>query len=175
MRQRRQTVRRTVILACIATLVVGASSLAPTAAAPRCYPTNRFVVVTGGMVRDTLTRLMWQQDGSSKRSTSCGGADDLTCTRDEAKAYCTSLTLGGFSDWRLPTMKELCSIVDLRVGGLAQPLIDLTAFPNTPGEAYWTSTPRGSATSEYGWYVDFYSGSAISNQVQVYNRVRCVR
>ena len=33
-------------------------------AALRCYPTNRFVVLAGGLVSDTLTNLVWQQQAS---------------------------------------------------------------------------------------------------------------
>ncbi len=33
-------------------------------------------------------------------------------TWEEALAYCEGLTLGDHSDWRLPTIKELNSIVD---------------------------------------------------------------
>lgn len=44
--------------------------------APRCYPISRFVELTGGLVRDTLTELVWQQDGSGTR---CSGSGNSTC------------------------------------------------------------------------------------------------
>jgi len=155
------------------TVLLAAWPFGPTAAAPQCYPTNRFVVLTGGMVEDTLTRLVWQQDGSGPRA-GCSGVDGLTCTWAEAKAYCAGLAtskFGGHSDWRLPTVKELRSIVDYR---MASRTIDQTAFPNTPAERFWTSSPYG-GSSGYAWDVDFYYGSSDFYGVGHRIWVRCVR
>ncbi len=54
-----------------------------------------------GTVTDTSTGLMWQQAGSSN-----------SMTWEQALAYCEGLNLGGYTDWRLPTIKELYSLVD---------------------------------------------------------------
>ena len=43
---------------------------------------------------------------------------------------CGSLNLGGYSDWRLPTKKELMSIVDYSIP-YPGPTINTTYFPNT--------------------------------------------
>ena len=55
-------------------------------------------------VEDYDTGLVWQDNYDSK-----------TITRDwqGAKDYCQGLTLAGSSNWRLPTIKELQSIVDM--------------------------------------------------------------
>ena len=52
-----------------------------------------------GTVTDLVTGLMWQQDPGAK------------LTFDQAAAGASSLTLGGYSDWRLPTIKELYSLI----------------------------------------------------------------
>jgi len=52
-----------------------------------------------GTVSDLVTGLMWQQDPGNKK------------TFDEAVAGAASLNLGGYSDWRLPTIKELYSLI----------------------------------------------------------------
>ena len=52
-------------------------------------------------VTDNVTGLIWQQED-----------DDVTKTWEEALAYCETLTLAGPTDWRLPDIKELMSIVD---------------------------------------------------------------
>ena len=167
--------RRSLIIAWIMTVLLAAWPFGPTAAAPQCYPTNRFVVLTGGMVEDTLTRLVWQQDGSGPRA-GCSGVDGLTCTWAEAKAYCAGLAtskFGGYSDWRLPTVKELRSIVDYRVAAPG-PTIDQTAFPNTPAERFWTSSPRAGSSGD-AWFVNFNDGRSNYDDVGNGSRVRCVR
>jgi hypothetical protein len=53
-----------------------------------------------GTVTDNVTALMWQQDPGEKM------------TYAEAVAAADSFSLGGYGDWRLPTIKELYSIID---------------------------------------------------------------
>lgn len=61
---------------------------------------KRFCGNGDATVTDTPTRLMWQQeDDGQERS------------YDEAQSYCGSLMLAGHSDWRLPSLQELSSIV----------------------------------------------------------------
>ncbi|MEM7345663.1 MAG: DUF1566 domain-containing protein [Chloroflexota bacterium] len=52
-----------------------------------------------GTVTDLNTGLMWQQDPGAKM------------TYNQALANAESLTLGGYDDWRLPTIKELYSLI----------------------------------------------------------------
>jgi len=159
--------RRRTYSACTLVLAVVAWPLAPPAASPRCYPTTRFVVLSGGLVRDTLTQLVWQRDGSGTR-TGCSGSGSLTCTWAEANSYCSSLGSG----FRVPTVKELNSLVDLTVTSGA--MINQDAFPSTPAEWFWTSSPYA-GLSGFAWYVHFHSGFVTTNGVGFNYRVRCVR
>lgn len=59
-----------------------------------------YVANGDGTVTDLVTGLMWQQDYSGKMSYS------------EAVAMAGSFELAGHSDWRLPTIKELYSLID---------------------------------------------------------------
>ncbi len=52
-----------------------------------------------GTVTDEVTGLMWQQDPGAKK------------TFDEAVSGASSSTLAGYDDWRLPTIKELYSLI----------------------------------------------------------------
>src|SRR5512139_1692809 len=52
-----------------------------------------------GIVRDNVTGLEWQQ-----------GNAPGNYTWQHAMDYCDNLNLGGYYDWRLPTVKELCSL-----------------------------------------------------------------
>ena len=58
---------------------------------------------------------------------------------DEAIAYCTALRLDGKSDWRLPTLAELQTIVVPD----NYPTIDMTVFPQAVVSIYWSSEKKG--------------------------------
>ncbi len=63
---------------------------------------------------------------------------------------------GGHSDWRLPTKKELESLVET---GCANPAINTTLFPNTPSSWNWNSTPLNAAYPANAWFVAFDYGN----------------
>jgi hypothetical protein len=79
--------------------------------------------------------------------------------------------LCGVSDWRLPTRKELLSIVD---NGRYKPAIDTSYFPNTPAAYYWSSSPYADQAGS-AWQVYFHYGEAYSNDKGQGNQVRLVR
>ena len=101
-----------------------------------------FVDNGNGTVSDTSTGLMWQQD--TARDTE-GNYDPMTW--EEALAYCESRTIGGHTDWRLPTIKELRSLVDYTQ---YDPAIDKVRFPNTVSSYYWSSTTYASIPTTPG-------------------------
>jgi hypothetical protein len=140
-------------------LVLGLSiwTLGQAEAGPRCYPKTRFVVSTDGLVTDTLTNLVWQQQVSSGQMTWA-----------KATNHCSS----GF---RLPTIKELTSIVDLTV--TSGPTIDQTAFPGTAASYFWTSS-QWAGDPGYAWSVSFDSsedGGVVDLPMGSIAWVRCVR
>ena len=129
---------------------------------------DHYVVSADGLtVTDTRTGLVWQRDGSGSRP-NC--VENPYCMWPEAQAYCAGLTLDG-SGWRLPTLTELPSIADFTVAG---PAINQIAFPNTPAEVFWTSSPYA-GSSGYAWLGSFNYGGAESADVSNSYRVRCVR
>jgi len=122
---------------------------------------NAFVDNGDGTVTDTSTVLMWQQE------TAPGGYN-----WEQALAYCENLSLGGHSDWRLPTVKELRSLVDY---SQYAPAIDTTFFPNTVSSShYWSSTTDAASTSG-AWDVYFYDGGGHWRYKSDGNYVRAVR
>lgn len=80
-------------------------------------------VPMGAVVRDTVTGLMWQR----------GDGGEMTWA--QAKRYCDTLTLGGFTDWRLPSGHEAFSIHELSHGNPALPDV----FERTQAEYWWSS------------------------------------
>jgi hypothetical protein len=114
-----------------------------------------------GTVTDNVTELMWQQL-----------TPPMNYTEPESLAYCASLRIAGYSDWRLPSVIELVSIVDT---GTYNPSIDSTFFPGTSAVGfYWSSTQfAGDPGSMWGVY--FNNGYSDYNDMSIAYSVRCVR
>jgi hypothetical protein len=123
------------------------------------YPPS-YTVNSDGTVTDNNTFLVWQQ------------ADDgIQHAWNEAVSYCENLSLGGHSDWRLPSRMELASIVDY---GRFSPAVDSAPFLNTKAFSYWSSTEYPS-DSTYAWFVNFYDGAANDQFKYAASYTRCVR
>ena len=65
-------------------------------------------------------------------------------------------SLGGKDDWRLPTIKELSTLVDSSIP-YPGPTINTSYFPDTVASDYWSSTTFATIL-DYAWNVDFYYG-----------------
>ncbi len=114
------------------------------------------------VVRDNVTRLEWQQ------VTAPG-----TYTWQAAINYCNNLTLGGHGDWRLPTIKELATLVDSSIS-YPGPTINTTYFSDTGSEHYWSSTTFADDT-KYAWQLYFDFGNVNNGSKESVNYVRAVR
>lgn len=95
-----------------------------------------------GSVTDNTTGLIWQQTAASNM------------TWAQALSYCAALNVGGHTDWRLPSVKELRSLAD---NSRINPAIDTTYFPNAPASWYWSGT-TGAYQTSHAWIVNFYFG-----------------
>jgi hypothetical protein len=113
-----------------------------------------------GTVTDTSTGLMWRQTHSSS-----------AMTWEQALAYCEDMNFAGYTDWRLPTIKELRSLVDY---SRYNPAIDTTYFPNTAAWWYWSSTTLALYTN-HAWVMYFYYGFDSTNYKYNYLYARAVR
>ena len=113
------------------------------------------------VVVDKSTNLMWQDDNDVK---------SITKTWVEAINYCENLTLGGYTDWRLPNINELKSIVDYTK---AEPAIS-SEFSNVALVGYWSSSSIV-GDSGYAWFVSSHDGGDYGDGKSNSNYVRCVR
>lgn len=89
---------------------------------------------------DTASKLEWEID-----------CLDKPLSWDHAMEYEEKSDNG----WRLPTVKELISIVDYDV---FHPAINQTRFPGTKPMRYW-SCDTYAINNVYAWYVTFFDGS----------------
>lgn len=113
-----------------------------------------------GTITDNGTGLMWAK---------ASAAGNMTWR--EALSWCENLSLAGYRDWRLPTIKELKSLVDDTTDGMA---IDVRYFPDTTATYYWSSTTHAYYTG-HAWLVSFsYGNNGYGNKSGRYY-VRAVR
>jgi hypothetical protein len=97
------------------------------------WPSPRFIVGTGaesGCITDNLTGLMWDLSGNIS-----GGGVNWT----QALSDCDNHNLGGYTDWRLPNIHELESLINAEE---TDPALWLNGqgFSSVIGDSYWSST-----------------------------------
>lgn len=115
---------------------------------------------SNGIVKDNATGLEWQDESIM----------DTGVSFSSANVYCTNLVLASYSDWRLPTIDELFTIVDRsKINPSA-----FDAFMNKKADYYWSSTNYIS-DSNYGWMINFDAGKDIVSPTSTSGYVRCVR
>jgi hypothetical protein len=141
--------------------ILAAGMLAIVNVASAAAPALRYVL-TAETVFDTKTSLTWQREVPAQ------GYAQVA----DASLYCQSLALAG-GGWRLPTIKELHTLLDVRDVDVG---VDQVAFPNTPTSAFWSSTPSLRA-SGWTWIFSFFVGFAYDEDEDepFLHNVRCVR
>ncbi|TDO95508.1 DUF1566 domain-containing protein [Marinomonas balearica] len=157
-------------------------------------PTSNFEIsATDEVVIDKTTGLMWKRCIEGYSGTDCKTGEDTKSTYVTALQNIASLNAGsgfaGFTDWRMPNVKELRSIVEEACNGLA---LNEEVFPyedtgSTEDDIreHFTSTPRSYRESGATWVlgIDFDDGSITSlsvgssnqdsqNEAAVYRLVR---
>lgn len=115
---------------------------------------------TGEVVQDNNTGLMWSASQPAMRWA------DLA-------AYAAQSRIGGATDWRIPTIKELETITNF---GRINPAVDPEIFPDTEGQGvYWTSTADAAEPNYSAWVVNFMDGAAGKHAKYNLHPVRLVR
>jgi Protein of unknown function (DUF1566) len=146
-----------------------------------------YVENNDGTVTDVKTHLMWMQCAQGQVGPQCEGVV-LQYTWDLAMRIPETLNkrggFAGYTDWRLPSVQELQSLVRMD----SHPTICLDAFPNAPETLFWSSTQLHEGINEGGkdqkdqkddnaliWNVYFGTGSLGTNAPYNSYAVRLVR
>lgn len=134
---------------------------------PASTPNSQLIDNNDGTITHSKTGLMWKRCNE-------GQGDDANCsaaassyTWQQALALPETLNVSGgfagYSDWRLPNIKELISIVE---GACASPAINEDRFPNTPLSYNWSASAAASASSDGVWSAwGVYFGGAGTTEV----------
>jgi hypothetical protein len=121
------------------------------------WPDPRFTDHGNGTVTDNLTGLMWVKEPHGLDGNSGGQ------TWNNAIDFCNGLNYAGHSDWRLPNVRELHSLIDYERS--LPPLPSGHPFTGVQSDRYWSSSTlkvltasAWSVTLHYGT-VDYFSKS----------------
>lgn len=146
------------------------------------------------MVRDNVTGLIWEAKEAKDSVPDYGNPHDAdntytwcdtdsntngghqgTCSANDTEDFLAALNagsgFGGQTDWRMPSIKELKTLVDRST---SMPAINTTFFPNTFLWWYWSSTTRATYT-DYARQVYFHFGMEDNNYKSGAFYVRAVR
>ena len=142
--------------------------------------TAHLVDNANGTVSDFKTGLIWKKcsEGQTYNSgdNSCSGsATGFNWQQALQRAQDVNEGISGEnlseSDWRVPNIKELASIVEQECWN---PSINVSVFPSTPSSGYWSSSPVA-YDSNSAWYVGFDFGYGNTDVKHDLYYVRLVR
>ncbi len=115
---------------------------------------SRYTDNADGTVTDNLTGLMWVKDPSELGGVWGSPGMPNAMSFFDALNNCENLNYAGYSDWRLPNIKELESLIDY---GRFAPAMDISFFPNAQTSGYWSSTFL-EYYDYYVWMIYFWDG-----------------
>jgi hypothetical protein len=154
------------------------SALGKFSNATACNDSTRYKNLLDETIEDSKTGLMWKQCTEGASGAQCNLPEPLIFNSDVsvldrvAQVNASQSVLGlGYNDWRIPTVKELASLVDRCTGGGSTHAIDSTIFPGNRSASYVSATYDAMNTQQF-WYVDFSDGSvAVATLTNKYLRL----
>lgn len=126
---------------------------------------------TWRMVRDNVTGLIWEVKTDDAGLNDKGGRYTWEGAQETHIGLLNQTNFGGYSDWRLPTVKELCSLVNLDA---YDPAVNTVYFPNGGRGQCWTSNSNA-RLEESAWVVNTRFGHTDTKLTGETAYVRAVR
>ncbi|WP_139786637.1 DUF1566 domain-containing protein, partial [Desulfamplus magnetovallimortis] len=123
-------------------------------------PLEYLVVKSENIIEDRQRELEWQRED-----------DAVTRTWEASCKYCEDLVLDGYSDWRIPDVEELSTIIDYT---RVLPSIPANIFDTVTTGVYWSGSAYAYETY-VGWIVSFFDGNLSYYRKNAFYYVRCVR
>lgn len=118
-------------------------------------------LLTAQTYTDKKLKLMWQDDIA---------AQNVKGYWEDALEYCENLRLGNYKDWRLPSVRELYSLIDLNADDPAA----IEQLDHVVSGDYWSSSVCVSDVSD-AWLVYFEDGVVNHYSKTRKRHIRCVR
>ncbi|MBK1640402.1 hypothetical protein CKO12_00585 [Chromatium okenii] len=110
---------------------------------------NVLVDNNNGTISQTNTGLIWAKCSEGQTGNTCAGTATVM-TWEQALVTASNSNLANYSDWRLPNIKELQTLIEYERDGAAK--LNSNYFPNTPATAIWSSTPFA-LYARNAWYL----------------------
>jgi hypothetical protein len=157
-------------------MVLAESSVAGcTTAIAESTPDSQLIDNGDLTVTDRFTGLMWKQCAEGQTNdVNCSGTAvnyNWQSSLEIPETLNAGVGFAGYTDWRLPNIKELNSIIDEACGF---PAMNTTRFPNASSNQFWSSSPDAGDEGR-AWRVNFVDGRVSSTgRLSKYN-VRLVR
>lgn len=124
------------------------------------WSNSRYMNNANGTVSDQLTGLMWSGSANAPGPAACGPNAGKSWL--DALAYAACLNTGnylGYADWRVPTIRELGSLID--ISRFSPALTVNHPFSSVQRGAYWSSTTTAAGNTS-AWGINMDSGELIS-------------
>ena len=115
------------------------------------------------------SRCAYGQTWDSANTTCTGTASQITW--QDALQASVNASDGGYTDWRVPNVKEIATIVEK---SCVEPSLNEAVFPASSSENFWTATTV-MGTDTAAWGVAFYIGNINTKEKLLDLHVRFVR